>query len=123
LKLAIVGSRTFTDYELMEAAVMDFQQRYREPVDAIVSGGAKGADTLARRYALSYDLELREFPAQWDKYGKSAGFRRNKFIVDDADALLAFYGPEGESNGTMHSVNLAKERGIPYAIYFEGEKE
>lgn len=123
MHLAIVGSRDFTDWETFVTAVDTFREGFQEPFTAIVSGGAKGADIFARRYSLLYDMEMREYPAQWDKHGKGAGFIRNTFIVDDADALLAFYGPNGETKGTTHSLNLAKEKGIPYAVYYQGENE
>lgn len=117
MRLAVVGSRTFTDYELM-FLVLDL---YAPTV--IISGGAKGADTLARRFALANDIELREYPAEWDKYGKSAGFRRNKFIVDDCDAIVVFFGPEGESRGASHTLGLAKDAGKPWAVYYQEEED
>jgi hypothetical protein len=104
VKLAIVGSRTFNDYELLKNTVY----RIKSSVLQIISGGAKGADSLAKRYADDNDIELVEFIPDWNKYGRSAGFRRNVEIVENCDALIAFW--DGVSNGTNHSINLAKEK-------------
>ena len=54
------------------------------------------------------------YPADWDTYGKSAGYRRNQLMADNADALVAFW--DGQSRGTGHMINLAKERNLKVRI-------
>jgi len=108
--LAIVGYREFRDYARL-CAIMD---QVKTPVDRIVSGGARGADTLAEKYAKEHGIEMIVHPAQWDKYGKSAGYKRNQYIVDDANAMIAFLHPQ--SKGTKNSVGLAQKKGIPVFI-------
>ena len=110
IRLAVVGSRSFNDYELL-SQVLDSVQSI---ITNIVSGGAKGADVLAAKYALEHGIPLVEFIPHWDTYGKSAGFRRNQQIVAKADALIAFW--DGRSKGTEHSINLAREAGIQVYI-------
>lgn len=111
-RIGIVGSRGFTDYEFMK---QEFLKRYvPENVECIFSGGAKGADSLARKLANDLGIEIVEILPDWDKYGKSAGFIRNKVIVGSSDELLAFW--DGVSKGTQHSINLANQRGIPVSI-------
>ncbi len=103
---AVVGSRNFVDYDLLNK-VLD---EYRPFMIGIVSGGARGADTLATRYAIERGIPLVVHPADWNRHGKSAGFRRNKLIVRDADFMVAF--PTKASKGTRHSIDLAREKGI-----------
>lgn len=114
MKLAIVGSRTFNDYEKF----LDYVQWYfKNETDTIISGGAKGADALAKRYAQYWDFEYIEYPADWNKYGKSAGFMRNQQIVDACDMVLAFW--DGVSKGTKHTIELARRAKKPtFIIYF-----
>lgn len=116
MRLAIVGGRDFTDYSLMLRIINQYFVYYEL---IIVSGGANGADTLAKTLALEYDLAYVEFPADWDKYGKSAGYRRNKQIVDACDMVLAFW--DGQSKGTKHTIDLAIEAKKPVMIIPYGD--
>lgn len=124
--LAIVGSRNFTDQKMMEDAVVNWMARNglcRKCI-TFVSGGARGADTIAERIAESLHSRTIIHEANWDDYGKSAGYRRNALIVDDADYLMAFYGPpvEGKpwpSKGTTHSIDLAIKKGLPYEVHYQ----
>lgn len=75
----------------------------------IISGGAKGADSLAKRYAIEHSIPIREHLPNWELHGKSAGYIRNKQIVDDCDFLVAFWNKK--SKGTANSITLAEEAG------------
>ncbi len=117
--VAIIGSRDFTDYALLKATLA----KVKGTVTGIVSGGARGADSLGGRYAREHGIPLTEFPAQWKKpdgsTDRGAGMRRNSDIVNAADALIAFW--DGESRGTADSLQKAIERGIPkYIVYYKG---
>jgi hypothetical protein len=105
MKLAIVGSRTFSDYELLKEEIDKLRKEYK--INEIVSGGANGADKLAEKYAKENNLKLTVFPAKWDKYGKKAGWIRNKQIWEYADCGVAFW--DGKSKGTQHSFKLAEQ--------------
>ena len=107
--LAVVGSRTFTNYPLLEQEL----DRY-STITRIVSGGAKGADTLAMHYAGEHEIDFREYIPNWARYGKSAGYKRNVFIVDACESLIAFW--DGSSRGTRHSIDLAYKRRIHVRI-------
>lgn len=107
MKLAIVGSRNFNNYKVMKVFI--FSKFDLSEIDTIVSGGARGADTLAEKFAHENNLLLIVKEAEWDKYGRSAGPRRNKLIVEEADVVVAF--PTPSSRGTWNTVNLAKEAG------------
>lgn len=108
MRLGVVGSRTFEDYELL-CQIIDFMA----PAE-IVSGGARGADSLAKRYALEHRCDYVEFPADWQTYGRRAGFLRNRQIVLRADAVVAFW--DNKSSGTKHTINLAAAMQKPVTV-------
>lgn len=115
MRLAIVGSRTFYNYNLLIEIV---EKRFnKENINAIISGGASGADSLAAKYAKFNKIELVEYLPDWKLYGKRAGFIRNELIVKDCDWLLAFW--DGVSEGTKNSLKLAKFYKKPtIVVYF-----
>lgn len=102
---AIVGSRTFNDLTLMRTEV----QRAFPDVTSIVSGGAVGADTLARELGTEMNVELIEVLPDWKTYGRGAGPVRNREIVAQSDAVIAFW--DGKSKGTASTIALAKKAG------------
>lgn len=105
MKLAIVGSRDFNDYQLMSEFILS---KFDLPdIDTIVSGGAKGADALAERFAQEYKLALIVKDAEWEKYGRAAGPIRNKLIIEEVDAVVAF--PSIQSKGTLNSIKFARK--------------
>lgn len=119
MKLAIVGSRTFNDYKMLihYIDVIIGENEWDEII--IISGGAQGADNLAKKYCEpnQSNIPYKEFSANWDKYGKSAGFKRNQQIVDACDMVLAFW--DGKSKGTQDTINKAKIAKKPtFIIYF-----
>lgn len=113
----VVGSRSFNDYLLLQRKLDALLANQSEVT--IVSGGAKGADAFARIYANRRGYTLKEFPADWSTYGKSAGYRRNRemheFIAQfEKRGVVAFW--DGKSKGTAHSFELAKEFGNPIRV-------
>ena len=86
------------------------------PTDTIVSGGANGADTLAKRYAIEHSLNYKEYLPDWKTYGKRAGFIRNQDIIDNSDFVFAFW--DGASAGTKNSIDLAKLNKTPTLIIY-----
>lgn len=113
----IAGSRDFTDYEVLEKICDKLLVNKISDTNIeveIVSGGARGADALGERYAKNRNFGLKIFPADWDKFGKSAGYRRNAEMADYADALIAFtFG----TKGTEHMINLAKEKNLATKVH------
>lgn len=108
-RIIIAGGRDFSDYNLIEQTLLNYFNKYHieKPLVEIVSGGAKGADRLGERFAKQYDIPVKLFPANWDLYGKSAGYRRNKEMAEYADCLIAFW--DGKSKGTGHMIDLANK--------------
>lgn len=115
MKLAVVGSRSFDDYEYLKK-MLDYH-----PCTQIISGGARGADRLAKRYATERGLPIKEFLPNWDTYGKSAGYIRNEQIVEACDELVAFWN--SISHGTKHSLKLAQDSGKPVYKYWPPEPD
>ena len=104
VRLAIVGGRDFQNYAYMQECLSELQKEYT--IIGVISGGAKGADTLGEKWADQNKITKRIFPADWEKYGKSAGMRRNKDIVDNADIIAAFW--DGKSRGTANTIERAR---------------
>ena len=107
MRLIIAGGRNFFDYELLEKEAKEFIGGKKA---VIISGLARGADTLACDFAAEHGHPLEGFHAEWDKYGRSAGIRRNKLMAKSADHLLAFW--DGKSRGTMHMIDFAHSKNL-----------
>lgn len=106
----VVGSRDFCNYEVLKQKLDSLLQNKEKVI--IVSGGARGADTLAKQYAVEKGYRYKEFPANWELYGKKAGFIRNeemhKYIAKAKDrGCVAFW--DGKSKGTKQNFSLAKQ--------------
>jgi len=119
MKVAVIGSRSFTDQKLLFSTLDEIGGK-----TVIVSGGAPGADRLGERYAEANGLVKEIYKADWNnlkhpeavirfkhgrQYDANAGFRRNKVIVDSADLVVAFW--DGNSRGTKHALDYARSQG------------
>ena len=100
MKLLIVGSRTITDFDL--------SGHIPEDTHLIISGGAKGMDTVAERYADEHNIEKLIIRPQYKMYGKAAPLKRNEEMVREADVVLAVW--DGCSRGTQYTLNYAREQ-------------
>lgn len=122
MRLAIIGSRDFADYPLLCRTISShwpdsYGHGERFPgVSEVVSGGAKGADTLGARWATENHVKLTVFKPDWEKHGKAAGFIRNEDIVAASDFVLAFW--DGVSKGTANSLAIAKRLKKPTLIVY-----
>lgn len=103
MKVAVIGSRGFNDYELVKTTLSPIN------ITLLVSGGAKGADSLGERYANENNIETLIFKPDWKKHGPAAGPLRNTDIVNNADTIIAFW--DGESKGTKDSITKAEKLG------------
>ncbi len=104
MKVAIIGSREFNDYELLKKKCDVLLKNIQRPT--IITGGARGTDTMAERYAREKNLPLIIHKADWDGYGKSAGMRRNYLMLKECTHVIAFWN--GSSPGTKHMIHYAK---------------
>ena len=112
IKVIIAGGREFKDYKLL-CKICDLKLRNKDDVE-IVSGTARGTDQLGEKYAKERKYILKEFPANWDEFGKSAGYIRNKQMAEYADALICFW--DGKSKGTKHMIDLARKYNLKIRI-------
>lgn len=110
-RIIIAGSRDFNNYKLLEQSLLDFIGSFEHNQIEIISGTARGADRLGEQFSNSMNYNLVRFPADWDKYGKSAGYRRNaemaKYASEEDGVLFAFW--DGQSRGTKHMIDLANK--------------
>ena len=114
MKVIIAGGRDFKDYDLLSLKCnLILEDTPFEEIE-IVSGTARGADLLGEDYANKCSYPIKKFPADWDKYGKSAGHRRNAEMAEYADALICFW--DGSSRGTKSMIELAKKKGLKIRI-------
>jgi hypothetical protein len=108
MKLIIAGTRTFTNYELLEQEAIDF---IGDETDVeIVSGMAQGADKLGEQFAEEFGYRITRFPAKWAVYGRSAGPIRNEEMAQYATHCLCFW--DGKSTGTRGMMKLASQYGL-----------
>lgn len=110
-RVIIAGGRDFNDYALLKAkcdTILAEKAATRRIV--IVSGAARGADSLGERYAREHGYALDSHPADWNTHGKAAGPIRNAQMANSADALIAFW--DGKSHGTKSMINIAKKKGL-----------
>ena len=87
-RVIIAGGRDFNDYEMLSETMDLLLSNIVVPI-TVVCGMAKGADSLGEQYALERGFQIDRFPAEWDKYGKRAGYIRNEQMAQNADALVA----------------------------------
>jgi len=107
IKIAIVGSRDFVDYEFFIKMLEPVFLKLSGYIDCIVSGGAKGADSMAERYAKDNRINTIIYRPDWKKYGRGAGIVRNRIIIKNSDLVIAFL--KNNSRGTTNAINIAKE--------------
>jgi YspA, cpYpsA-related SLOG family len=110
MKLIIAGSRAFTDYQLLCQTLAPERHRITE----VLHGGARGADQLGFRWALKHHVRSRCFAAAWERFGKSAGLRRNHQMAQAGDMLIAFW--DGRSPGTRHIIGCMQRLGKPVVV-------
>lgn len=112
MKVIIAGSREFNNYQLLAETMANLNIE----IDTIVCGCAKGADSLGRDWAHNHNIPVVEFPAEWNIYGKAAGFIRNQKMGDYADYLVAFW--DKKSKGTKDMIDYMQQLGKHGKVVF-----
>lgn len=110
MRVIIAGSRDLERIEYIEKAV----EESGFDITHIISGAARGIDKNSIVYAVKTKTHYTVYPAEWDKYGKSAGYKRNMTMADNADALIAIW--DGESRGTKHMIDIMNNQNKPVYI-------
>lgn len=111
-KVIIAGGRDFNDYDMLKFRIGILGIN----IDEIVSGGAKGADSLGEQFAKEKSIKVIKFPADWVKHKKGAGFIRNVEMAEYANILIAFW--DGKSSGTKHMIDTATKLGLQVHIIY-----
>ena len=111
MRVIIAGSRHCCDDEIVELAVRDSNFDVTE----VISGGCRGIDSCAIRFASNNDIPLMKFNALWHKYGRKAGPFRNEEMAEYGEALIAIPGPG--SRGTYNMIHCMKRLNKPIYVY------
>ena len=101
MKAAVIGSRGIVN--------LDLSQYLPSEVSCIISGGAKGLDSIAAEYARAKGLELQEYLPDYSRYGRGAPLKRNELIIAACDVVFAFW--DGKSHGTKYTIEKARKAG------------
>ena len=101
--ISITGSRSFTDYDNFKHQLEEFCLHNNIEIEKIISGGAKGVDALALRYAEEKKIPIQEILPDWEKHGRGAGIIRNKIIIDAAEYNIVFW--DGKSKGSKSNID------------------
>ena len=116
MKYIIAGGRDFDNIYIMAQALDQFEKDITE----VVSGTARGADSIGEQWARGRDIPIKKFEPNWEQYGKSAGFIRNSEMGAYADAAICFWN--GKSAGTKHMIQTMKFQHKPYYVFnYQGE--
>ena len=110
MKIIIAGSRSFHDYQLLCQTLAP--ERHR--ITQVITGGAKGADQLGYRWAWKHAVKHQLFRADWERFGKSAGVRRNYQMAQIGDVLVCFW--DGVSKGSAHMMQCMRQLGKPVVV-------
>jgi hypothetical protein len=113
MRVIIAGSRTLTDYGLLEEKMNKILANTKDEI-TIISGNAKGADQLGERYAKARGHKLVKMPADWETHGKRAGYVRNEKMAQECTHAVIFW--DGESRGSKHMIDLCEKMNIPHRV-------
>ena len=114
-RVVIFGSRGFNDYKLLKEKCDTYLKNKKQTHNVIiVSGHAKGADTLGEQYAKENGYKVEVYPAKWKELGIKAGFIRNEQMADISNAAIGFW--DGESHGTKHMIDYCTKKGLNVKI-------
>ena len=111
MRVIIAGSRDVSDIRLVEEAIVSsgiFPT-------IVLCGTARGVDLLGKIWAAHAGIPVKDYPANWDAHGKSAGYKRNTLMAENADALIAVW--DGKSKGTKHMIDIANKRGLKVYVH------
>ncbi len=119
MKVVIAGGRDIKNYLYVLKAMETVIKNQKWEITEVVSGMARGIDTFALRWAFENQIDIKKFPADWNKLGKAAGFIRNKEMAQYADACVVIW--DGKSRGSGNMIKNAKEHGIHLTTFLTEE--
>jgi len=104
MKVIITGSSFFTNYDKLNNIMNSINTNKK--ITQLISTNTKGVNQLGEKWAKANKIKIKTVPADWDKWGKSAGFKRNEMMISQADVVVAFW--DGKTPTTQHLINTAK---------------
>lgn len=109
MRTLVCGGRKFKNVDLLANSLNDIHQS-RGPITHLIEGEAPGADLMARAWAILHRIPVLPYPAEWGRYGKEAGFKRNRQMIEEGkpDLVVAFPG----GRGTRSMISIAKIAGV-----------
>lgn len=107
----IAGSRDCIEYTEVLHAV----DKANWEITRVISGGARGADKLGEQWACRNTVPLTVVYADWDRYGKRAGYLRNEEMAEQGEALIALW--DYQSRGTRNMIDIAKRKGLKVLVW------
>lgn len=114
-RIVVAGSRNYENYseakKYIEMCIKEIKCKYTL---IFLSGGCRGADMLGERYATENGFNIERYPADWQRYGKSAGLKRNFQIAKSCDYVICFW--DGKSPGTASMISYARKLQKPINI-------
>lgn len=124
MKVIIAGSRNIPEKlseELVDTILTSLFKDLNIKVTEVVSGTARGGDKIGEAWAYFNAIPVKKFPANWDKYGKRAGYLRNSEMAEYGEMLVAIW--DGSSKGTKHMIDLADKKGVKVSIIMFNPEE
>lgn len=120
MKVIVAGGRNFSSFTKL-CTILDAHFRETDNIE-IVSGGARGVDNMAEKWARSRGIFCEVYPANWKRFGKRAGMMRNAQMAEVGDELVAIW--DGESRGTAAMIAMMRQRGKPVTVYgYDGSRK
>lgn len=115
-RVLVTGGRCYRAWNILAEVLSSYAAE--QPISELAAGCASGADEMALRWAMNFNVPWRKYRADWMRYGDYAGSKRNIAMLDDfePDIVIAFPG----SVGTTHCLRHARKRGIPRKIIIDG---
>ena len=113
MRTIIAGSRDFTNFSFLKEKLDSYI--LENTISEIVCGCACGADSLGEKWAVEKGIPVKKFPAQWNTFGRSAGYIRNTEMAIYSDSLIVFW--DGRSSGIGHMIKIAREKGLGITIF------
>jgi len=117
MKILICGDRNYSNYDKIVSIIKRLKDEEKELI--IIEGGASGADELAKKASIELEIEFREYKADWKRYGRSAGPKRNQQMLDceSPELVIAFHENIEKSKGTKDMLNRASKANIKTLLY------
>ena len=124
-RIIVCGGKTEHPQELVDGFILGVFSQLGITDCEMMSGGCKGADISGEIFARMHGFEVKRFPAEWSKYGRSAGIRRNAQMINyisqfERHVVIAFWN--GESKGTRFTIEQPRKKGIPVYIRYYSKK-